>query len=304
MDSWMDSDLYELIGVERTASTQEIKKGYRKKALSCHPDKNPNNPKATELFHKLSRALEILTDTSARAAYDKVVNAKHQAKLRAKEFDSKRKKLKEDLEARENAYKESLNTDSNFKSDKDKLQAEIERLQKEGSRQLQEEIALMKKRFEKQSNVFCSESEINSDCYRLKVKWKSDKSQTSNDEYDYHTLHQIFSKYGKIIALVISTTKKGRAVIEYQKRNDAEMALNCEVGLVQNPLKLQQLWKEEKKSNICTTGTVCNDITCTKHMVNQTTLDIEQFEHSVLSNLKKAEERKRSSGKTNVTEST
>ncbi|XP_043515224.1 dnaJ homolog subfamily C member 17 [Frieseomelitta varia] len=304
MDSWMDSDLYELIGVERTASTQEIKKGYRKKALSCHPDKNPNNPKATELFHKLSRALEILTDTSARAAYDKVVNAKYQAKLRAKEFDSKRKKLKEDLEARENAYKESLNTDSNFKSDKDKLQAEIERLQKEGSRQLQEEIALMKKRFEKQSNAFCSESEINSDCYRLKVKWKSCKSQTSNDEYDYHTLHQIFSKYGKIIALVISTSKKGRAVIEYQKRNDAEMALSCEVGLVQNPLKLQQLWKEEKKSNICTTGTVCNDITCTKHMVNQTTLDIEQFEHSVLSNLKKAEERKRSSGKTNVTEST
>lgn len=119
------------------------------------------------------------------------------------------------MEARENAYKESLNTDSNFKSDKDKLQvsifsrfihpvsiiiavlslqAEIERLQKEGSRQLQEEIALMRKRFEKQSNVFCSESEINSDCYRLKVKWKSHKSQTSNDEYDYHTLHHIFSK--------------------------------------------------------------------------------------------------------------
>lgn len=54
----------------------------------------------------------------------------------------------------------------------------------------------MKKRLEKQSvqNVFCRESEINSDCYRLKVKWKSHKSQTSNDEYDYDTLHQIFSK--------------------------------------------------------------------------------------------------------------
>lgn len=44
----------------------QIKKGYRKKALYCHPDKNPNNPKAAELFHELSRALEILTDTSAR----------------------------------------------------------------------------------------------------------------------------------------------------------------------------------------------------------------------------------------------
>lgn len=129
----------------------QIKKAYRKKALYCHPDKNPNNPKANELFHKLSQALEILTDISARvsviiisiiilflyfiniflvflindisylqnkAAYDKVINAKHQAKLRAKEFDSRRKKLKEDLETRENAYK----IDSDIKKDKDKLQ--------------------------------------------------------------------------------------------------------------------------------------------------------------------------------------
>lgn len=44
----------------------QIKKAYRKKALHCHPDKNPNNPKANELFHKLSQALEILTDISAR----------------------------------------------------------------------------------------------------------------------------------------------------------------------------------------------------------------------------------------------
>lgn len=66
MDSWENSDLYELFGIEKTASIQEIKKAYRKKALHCHPDKNPNNPKANELFHKLSQALEILTDISAR----------------------------------------------------------------------------------------------------------------------------------------------------------------------------------------------------------------------------------------------
>jgi len=44
----------------------QIKKAYRKKALSCHPDKNPDNPKAAELFHELANALEILIDESAR----------------------------------------------------------------------------------------------------------------------------------------------------------------------------------------------------------------------------------------------
>ena len=45
---------------------------FRKKALKCHPDKNPDDPKAAEAFHLLSKALEILTDTPARTAYDKV----------------------------------------------------------------------------------------------------------------------------------------------------------------------------------------------------------------------------------------
>ncbi|PBC28221.1 dnaJ homolog subfamily C member 17 [Apis cerana] len=297
MDSSENSDLYELLGIEKTASIQEIKKAYRKKALYCHPDKNPNNPKANELFHKLSQALEILTDISARAAYDKVINAKHQAKLRAKEFDSRRKKLKEDLETRENAYK----VDSDIKRDKNKLQIEIERLQKEGSKQVEEEIAFMKKYFEERSKTFHKESEIDSSSYKLKVKWKSRKNQSNNNEYDYDTLYQIFSKYGNITALIISSTREGRALIEYREKNEAEMALN-ELGLAQNPLKLQKLWDEQKKSNIFNTGTACNDINFTQHTVNQNMSDIE-FEHSVLNNLKKAEERKRSLKKLNITES-
>lgn len=47
----------------------QIKTAYRKKALSCHPDKNPDNPKAAELFNQLTRVLEILTDESARVSF-------------------------------------------------------------------------------------------------------------------------------------------------------------------------------------------------------------------------------------------
>nr|CAD7599830.1 unnamed protein product [Timema genevievae] len=51
---------------QRVEISPQVKKAYRKKALTCHPDKNPDNPRAGELFHQLSRALEVLTDELAR----------------------------------------------------------------------------------------------------------------------------------------------------------------------------------------------------------------------------------------------
>lgn len=83
------------------------------------------------------------------------------------------------------------------------LQIEIERLQKEGSKQVEEEIAFMKKYFEERSKTFHKESEIDSSSYKLKVKWKSRKNQSNNNEYDYDTLYQIFSKVYIIIMTFI-----------------------------------------------------------------------------------------------------
>uniref|UniRef100_A0A8C0P9J2 DnaJ homolog subfamily C member 17 n=2 Tax=Canis lupus familiaris TaxID=9615 RepID=A0A8C0P9J2_CANLF len=97
----LQMDLYALLGIEEKAADKEVKKAYRQKALSCHPDKNPDNPRAAELFHQLSQALEVLTDTAARAAYDKVRKAKKQAAERTQKLDERRKKVKLDLEARE-----------------------------------------------------------------------------------------------------------------------------------------------------------------------------------------------------------
>ncbi|KAM4665497.1 dnaJ homolog subfamily C member 17 isoform 2-T2 [Amazona ochrocephala] len=94
-------DLYGLLGVGEKASEKEVKKAYRQKALTCHPDKNPDNPRAAEIFHQLSQALAVLTDAAARAAYDKVRKAKKQAAERTRALDEKRKKVKLDLEARE-----------------------------------------------------------------------------------------------------------------------------------------------------------------------------------------------------------
>ncbi|XP_045391373.1 dnaJ homolog subfamily C member 17 isoform X3 [Lemur catta] len=62
----LQMDLYALLGIEEKAADKEVKKAYRQKALACHPDKNPDNPRAAELFHQLSQALEVLTDAAAR----------------------------------------------------------------------------------------------------------------------------------------------------------------------------------------------------------------------------------------------
>jgi molecular chaperone DnaJ len=64
-------DYYEILGVTKNSSGDEIKKAYRKVAIQYHPDKNPNNKEAEEKFKEAAEAYEVLSDADKRAQYDR-----------------------------------------------------------------------------------------------------------------------------------------------------------------------------------------------------------------------------------------
>ncbi|KAL4715723.1 hypothetical protein ACJJTC_006302 [Scirpophaga incertulas] len=272
-----DIDLYAVLGIQINATESEIKKAYRKKALQCHPDKNPDDPKAAETFHELSYALEILTDVSARSAYDKVLRAKEAAKLRHQQLDSKRQKLKEDLERREREA--SLGQGGVNLTDEQKLAAEIERLRKEGSRLLQEEQRKLKEEIQKRLGTL-TQPVWDSTLNRIKIKWKADKTDPNNGGYDENMLKRYLKKYGNIVALVMSPNKKGCALVEFSSKEASEMAVELEKGLPNNPLTLK--WVNNKPI-----------LTTKKEVGGPSVISDRDYESLVLTKLRQAAERQK-----------
>src|SRR3954462_8497324 len=68
-------DYYEILGVSKSASADEVKKAYRKVAMQYHPDRNPGDKTAEEKFKEAAEAYEVLSDQDKRAQYDRYGHA-------------------------------------------------------------------------------------------------------------------------------------------------------------------------------------------------------------------------------------
>ena len=68
-------DYYKVLGIDKKASTEDIKKAYRKLAMKYHPDRNPNNKAAEDRFKEINEANEVLSDSQKRAKFDQLSNS-------------------------------------------------------------------------------------------------------------------------------------------------------------------------------------------------------------------------------------
>ncbi len=68
-------DYYKILGVERSASADDVRKAYRKLAMQYHPDRNPGNKQAEEKFKEINEAYQVLSDSQKRARYDQLGSA-------------------------------------------------------------------------------------------------------------------------------------------------------------------------------------------------------------------------------------
>ncbi|NWX41646.1 DJC17 protein, partial [Steatornis caripensis] len=284
-------DLYGLLGVGEKASEKEVKKAYRQKALTCHPDKNPDNPRAAEVFHQLSQALAVLTDAAARAAYDKVRKAKKQAAERTQKLDEKRKKVKLDLEAREREAQAHESEEEEIGITRS-LEQEIIRLREEGSRQLEEQQRLIREqiRLEREQHRQGKQARDGAEgkiTPKLKLKWKCRKEDETRGGYSKDVLLRILQKYGDVLNLLISSKKTGSAVVEFATVKAAEMAVKNEVGLINNPLKIS--WLEGQPRN--NPSTALSDSSSQPRTSQASVVSERDYESLVMMRMRQAAER-------------
>lgn len=234
----MKLDFYEILEIPFDAEEKQVKKSYRKKALKCHPDKNPDNPDAAQEFDKLKKILEILLDAGARRAYDKLLKSRKAAAIRAREQDSKSQKLRSELEERERRAQNQP-----MISEEERLRRELKRLEDEGQRIIEEELEKLNKEVSEELKRGSSSEVVNDEGafqeqggHKVKVKWTVKEDSPGYTEKE---IHQLFYKWGEINAMVMKQkTKKGTALIEYKEKSGADMAVQFEKGQMGKPVEV------------------------------------------------------------------
>ncbi|MCO5550338.1 hypothetical protein L7F22_003822 [Adiantum nelumboides] len=199
-------DLYAIVGLKpglqggSEASFEAIRKAYRATALLCHPDKRPDDPLAAVEFQRLQKAYDVLSDEKARKAYDDLLSVRKARLEKESRADSKRRKMLDDLEKRENLAR---------------AQSKEKEEEERAAKRFQDEVARIRatrgwrSAFSQAENLERSDGQQEKEKI-LKVSWKPAKSGGS--DYSAVMLRDYFSQFGNVEDVVIRH-KKGALVV-------------------------------------------------------------------------------------------
>jgi len=139
-------DLFAILGTDATSSESDIRRAFRKRALTAHPDK-AGDAYDPALYERLERARDVLTNPEARKIYDDGIRAILQKKVQLEQMTSRRRKLVEELEQREQEAKRAKMDAANFPVQRD---PEREAMAARGRAKLEERRRLMREAEERE----------------------------------------------------------------------------------------------------------------------------------------------------------
>lgn len=210
-------DWYGILGCTSQSTKEQISKAARKLALKYHPDKNPD-PSAVEIFQRIQKAKDFLTDDTKRKEYDEKQNAiqkrKEYDKKKMQNMDSNRKKMRQELESRMQQFRQEADKDKGIKiNDPDKLG----KVRSDGMRRRENTSKASERNFR---NEEARERKDDTGLRQIKIKWKRSRQSHSDD-----TLYSLFSKYGSIEDVVLTGSKGNSAIITFSTQQSTTKAI-------------------------------------------------------------------------------
>ena len=199
-----ETDYYEFLGISANASESEIRRAYRKASLLYHPDKVGKAPDTLEKFELLQLALSILTDADEKQKYDQTREAKLRRKAENDALESRRRKLKEDLEAGEKGAAAGFASANGAKRTWSERDLNIQRISEENKRK--REAATLRKAQEVQERATAEEKSTDSMDRSVKIKWIKEGDGL---DIDVEGIEQSFPS-GEVETVLVLKDKKRR----------------------------------------------------------------------------------------------
>ncbi|KIW11978.1 hypothetical protein PV08_09252 [Exophiala spinifera] len=205
-DADLSVDYYELLSIPATASESEIRRAYRKTSLLYHPDKVKPTPENLNKFQLLQTAINVLTDAAEKLKYDQTREAKQRRLAETAALESRRRKMKEDLEKREGNFGGAPISVSGAKRTWSDRELEIKRIAEENRKRREAAVAQKVQEAQARADAQAQETPSDSKDRSVKVRWVKEGEGL---EIDQDFLEENFSA-GDVENVLMLKDKKRR----------------------------------------------------------------------------------------------